>query len=197
MISGVHGAMSIESLNVGDLIQTKDHGPQPVRWIGSTKLGARTLTSLPNLRPIRIRAGALGLNTPAADLLVSPQHRVLVRSKIAQKMFNTDEVLVAAKQLLQLDGVALAEDLEEVEYFHILFDNHEIIKSNGAETESLFTGVQALKSVGVAARGEIHALFPELVGGSPETIPARPLVPGRVGRQLATRHRQNAKAVVQ
>ena len=53
-------------------------------------------------RPIRIRAGTLGNGLPEADLIVSPQHRVLVRSGIARTLFGADEVLVAAKQLLAL-----------------------------------------------------------------------------------------------
>lgn len=196
-IAGLHGDILVEDLKVGDMIRTKDHGPQPVRWIGSTRLGAGTLAGFPHLRPIRISAGALGLNSPESDLLVSPQHRVLVRSRIARRMFDTDEVLVAAKQLLQLEGITVAEELDEVEYFHVLFDRHEIIEANGAEAESLFTGLQALKSVGAAARSEIFSLFPELEAANDGALPARPLVPGRVGRQLAARHRQNVRALVQ
>lgn len=55
-------------------------------------------------------------------------------------MFGTDEVLVAAKQLLQLDGIDIATDVERVDYYHILFDRHEVMILNGAETESLYTG---------------------------------------------------------
>ncbi|KRW97185.1 hypothetical protein AQY21_05000 [Paracoccus sp. MKU1] len=101
---------------------------------------------------------------PTGDLVVSPQHRILARSHIAQTMFGTAEVLVAAKQLLALDGIEIAEDLSEVEYYHILFDHHEIVFSNGAETESLYTGAEALRVVGPAAAQEILALFPELRG---------------------------------
>src|SRR5690606_24870473 len=114
------------------------------------------------LRPIRIRAGALGNGTPSSDLVLSPQHRVLVRSRIAQKMFGATEVLVAARQLLLLDGIDIATDLTEVEYFHMLFDRHEVVISNGALTESLYTGAQALQAVGKAARDEIFTLFPQL-----------------------------------
>lgn len=76
----------------------------------------------------------MGAGIPDRDLLVSPQHRVLVRSAIAQRMFGSSEVLVAAKQLLQLPGISLAEDVAGVSYVHLLFDRHEIVVSNGAET---------------------------------------------------------------
>lgn len=110
-------------------------------------------------------------------------------------MFGTDEVLVAAKQLCQMDGIDLAQDLDGVTYVHFLFDDHQIVVSNGAETESLHPGAQTMKSVGPAAREEIFAIFPELRGGA-ERPAVRLLTSGRMGRKLAVRHHQNGKALV-
>ncbi|MBM3605179.1 MAG: Hint domain-containing protein [Alphaproteobacteria bacterium] len=190
------GQQPAEELEPGDLVVTADRGPQPIRWIGSVKVD---LADAPHLRPVRIGAGALGEGVPAQDLTVSPQHRVLVRSRIAQRMFGTNEILVAAKQLLALPGVETVEDLDHVTYVHFMFDRHEIVWSNGAQTESLFTGPEALKSVGAAARDEILSLMPELRDGAPEAAgiaPARPLVPGRLGRKLAQRHLENGRQLV-
>jgi hypothetical protein len=197
LIETDRGLVAVEDIRPGDLVATRDNGFQPVRWTGSKLVTAAGLAINPKLRPIRIKAGALGHNTPSSDLLVSPQHRVLVRSKIAQKMFSTDEVLVAAKQLLMLDGIDIAEDMESVEYFHLLFDRHEVVISNGAETESLYTGPEALKSVGKAAQEEIFTLFPELKERDYVANAARTLVSGRMGRKLAMRHLQNGKSLVQ
>lgn len=196
MLATPHGEVAIEDLREGDLVLTRDHGAQPIRWIGKTVIGAARLAVSPQLRPIRIKAGALGDNSPATDLVVSPQHRVLVRSKIAQRMFGTSEILVAARQLLQLDGIDIAGDLAGVEYFHMLFDRHEVVVSNGAETESLFTGPQALKALGRAARDEIFAIFPELRDAGAVIEAARPMVSGRKGRKLALRHAQAGRALV-
>lgn len=195
MIETVSGLIAVENLRIGDLIVTRDHGPQPIRWIGSKRLDNPTLKAIPRLLPIRIKAGALGQNTPHADLLVSPQHRILVRSKVALKMFGALEVLVPAKQLLQLDGIDIETEIETVKYFHILFDRHEVVFSNGAETESMYTGMQALKSVGRAAREEIFALFPQLRDDQPLEA-ARPLPSGRRARKLAVRHRQKDRDLV-
>ncbi len=183
------------ALSVGDLIQTRDAGLQAIRWIGKRTLTAAELAANPNLRPIRIRKGALGAGLPVADLIVSPQHRILVRSKIAQKMFGTMEVLVAARQLCQLDGIDLAEDLAQVTYVHFLFDDHQIVLANGAEAESLHTGEEALKSVGPAAVEEIFAIFPELRAGRARPA-ARVLTSGRLGRKLVVRHVQNRKPLL-
>ncbi|MDT1063914.1 Hint domain-containing protein [Paracoccus sp. CPCC 101403] len=195
-IATPNGQIAIEDLKVGDLVLSRDNGPQPIRWIGSSKLSALRLLANPKLRPIRIRAGALGQGLPVQDLLVSPQHRVLVRSKVAMRMFGAMEVLAAAKQLLQLDGIDIATDMAEVEYFHMLFDQHEIVTSNGAETESLYPGPQALKSVGPAAVQEIYQLFPELRNLDHVPSAARQLLSGREARKLAVRLAQNHRPVV-
>ncbi|RQP07568.1 MAG: hemolysin [Paracoccus sp. BP8] len=196
LIETERGFVAVEDLKVGDLIATRDNGYQPIRWIGSVKLCAAVLKAKPKLLPIRIKAGALGSKTPSTDLLVSPQHRVLVRSKVALKMFGAMEVLVAAKQLLQIEGVDIAKDIDSVEYFHFLFDRHEVVNSNGAATESLYTGAQALKTVGPAAREEIFALFPELRVEEFVPAPARPLPSGRQARKLAVRHVQHHRSMV-
>lgn len=196
MIETARGLVAIENLTLSDHVATKTNGLQQIRWIGSVKMSHAALQRNPNLQPIRIKAGALGASIPSSDLVVSPQHRVLVRSKIAQRMFGTSEILVAAKQLLQVEGVDIAHDLAEIEYFHILFDQHEVIIANGAAAESLFTGPEALKSVSPAAKQEIFALFPELQDKDYEAIPAYQIASGRMSRKLAVRHIQNRHPLV-
>jgi len=190
------GLRKIEELQVGDRVLTRDNGLKEICWIGVRKLRRSELEANPKLRPIRIKAGALGVNIPEVDLVVSPQHRVLLRSKAAIKMFGAAEILVPAKQLLQLDGVDVADDLQEVEYYHFLLDQHEIVVANGAETETLYTGEQALKSVSKAAREEIFALFPQLLEEGYVPSPARLLASGRKSRRLVVRHMQHGKPVV-
>ncbi len=190
------GPVPVERLRVGDLVRTLDHGHQPIRWIGSKKLDLIDLAMRPKLLPIRIAKGALGPDTPSRDLLVSPQHRVLVRSRIAQRMFDTGEVLIPANKLLELDGVNVAKGVKQVEYFHLLFDGHQIIFSDGAMTESLFTGPEAMKAVGKDARMEIVALFPQIFAQSYVAKRARPIPDkGKKMLRLVTRHADNRQAL--
>lgn len=184
------GMIPVQDLQVGDLVRTRDNGHQPIRWIGSRHFSSDALAAQPKLRPIRIAAGALGKNTPANDLLVSPQHRVLVRSRIAQRMFGTDEVLVGAKQLLMIDGVDIDQASEGVTYYHFMTDQHDVVYSNGAETETLYAGAEALKSISQNAREELFTIFPELHSDD-APAPARLLASGRKGRKLVMRHLQN------
>lgn len=193
LIETASGTTPVELLQVGDLVRTRDNGLQPIRWIGTQKFTGDQLENTPNFRPVRIRAGAIGTNSPASDLLVSPQHRVLIRSAIAQRMFGTSEILAPAKSLCEVEGIDVVEDDAGVEYFHLMFDQHEIIFSNGAETESFYTGEQALKSAGASAREEIFALFPELKDQQEPPAPARPIVQGKLARKLADRHAKNGR----
>lgn len=195
MILTPDGPVAAGLLAQGTMVLTRDAGPRPIRWIGRRRLEATDLDAAPNLRPIRIRRGALGRDVPSADLVVSPQHRLLVRSGIARSMFGTTEVLVAARQLLTVEGIEIAADLEAVTYVHFLLDGHQIVIANGAETESLYTGAEALKAVGAAACEEIWTLFPDL-RGNPQPPSARRLVPGRQARELALRHRRDRQPLV-
>lgn len=196
LIETSNGLRPVEDLHSGDRVMTVDEGLQTLRWTGARKIDTSDAEAL---RPVLIRAGALSDGVPSVDLMVSQQHRILVRSAIAQRMFGTDEVLVAARQLTSLPGIEIVEDAQHVTYVHLLFDRHQLVISNGAVTESLFTGPQALKGVSEAARTEILGLFPELaeIGEDAEIAsPVRPLVRGRLGRKLAERHLANDKPVV-
>ncbi|WP_171128044.1 MULTISPECIES: Hint domain-containing protein [unclassified Ruegeria] len=197
LIETAEGPKPVETLCPGDAVMTLDNGPQVIRWIGSRQLDSIDLHAKPKLRPICIAQGALGGGFPKRDLRVSPQHRMLVRSPIAVRMFAKSEVLIPAIKLIDIPGVSIDEQTSAVSYFHILFDHHEIIFAEGAPCESLYLGSEARKAVGDASISEIAELFPELLAEdfSPET--AR-LVPhkGREMRALVNRHVKNSKPIL-
>ncbi len=191
------GSVSIEQLSVGDLVLTADNGPQKIRWIGARALNASDLTTRPNLRPIRIAAGSLGSDLPKRDLRVSSQHRMMVRSPIAVRMFDSKEILVPACKLVGVPGITVEDGAQDVVYYHMLFDRHEIVYAESAPSESLFTGAQALASVHPGARAEILELFPELLHPEHEPRPARRIPDqGRRTRALIHRHIKNDRPLL-
>ncbi|WP_422048910.1 Hint domain-containing protein [Shimia sp.] len=198
-IATSEGEVAIETLSVGDKVMTKDNGAQPIRWIGNRHISAEELEKHPNLKPVRISAGALGPDMPKRDLVVSPQHRIFVSSKIAERMFGKSEVLIAAKKLTMFKGIDVVEDNPDgVSYYHFLCENHELVWSEGTVTETLFTGTEALKSLSPEARDEIFAIFPELKTGGENGIPmiARATPKGAELRVFLERMQRNRKALV-
>ncbi len=196
MILTKTGGVPVESLKVGDRVFTRDHGFQKIRWIGCAVLNGNTLRANENIRPIRVQAGCLGNGVPVDDLVVSPQHRFLVVSEISARMFDTLEVLVAAKKLLDIDGVTRIDSCESVEYYHFMFDQHEIVYANATPTESLYTGKQALLSVGADARQEIFTLFPQLQDKDYRPNPTRLIPKGKKLKNLLFRHIKNKKKLL-
>ena len=161
LIATPKGERLVEDLRAGDRIITRDNGLQEIRWIGHRVLGGQDLIKSPHLKPVLIRAGALGQGLPERDMLVSPQHRILLNNERAALYFEEREVLAAAKHLTGLDGVDTVES-SGTTYIHFMFDQHELVLSNGAWTESFQPGEQVLDGMGSAQRDEIYDLFPEL-----------------------------------
>lgn len=192
------GEQPVEALIPGTRVMTLDHGLQPLRWIGSRRLCQSDLALRSNLAPIHIRAGALGGGLPRRDLQVSPQHRILVRSRIVERMTGAAEALIAAKHLTGLDGVSPVVGADGVEYWHFLFDQHQLVFADGALAESMHTGPQALQSIDPQAVSEILALFPDFA--TVEDITSRPLarteLKGTMGRKLVERHMRNGVDVM-
>ena len=161
LIATPNGEVAVEALKEGDQVITRDNGLQTIRWVGSRTMTTEDLAEADSLRPILIRAGALSHNQPQRDMVVSPNHRVLVNSARVELLFEENEVLVAAKHLLGLEGVErLGSDA--VVYIHIMCDQHEVVLSDGAWTESFQPGDMSLKGVGKEQREEILTIFPEL-----------------------------------
>lgn len=157
LIATPDGDLSAETLLPGDMVMTKDEGAQPLRWIGSRKVSATG-----DFAPIHIRANTLGQHR---DLLVSPLHRVLIKDNLAELLFGEAEVLVAARDLVNGHSITRREG-GEVTYVHLLFDRHQVVFSEGLETESFLPGPQTATSFEAEVVEEIYSIFPEL---DPET----------------------------
>lgn len=125
MVLTPKGEVPVESLAIGDLVTTVDGSSAAIKWIGNRAFAGGFLRGNLRATPVAIRAGALGINVPARDLLVSPEHAVLV-----------DGALVASEHLINGDTIHRVEGLDKVEYFHVEFDRPEVIFTNGAPTES-------------------------------------------------------------
>lgn len=148
-----HGARRVEDLAVGDEVVTRDHGVQVVRWTS-----ARTFPAQAHCAPVRFGTGALGNTSP---LYVSQQHRVLIEGWQAELLFGEHSVLVPAVHLINDTNIRMCVG-GTVRYHHLLLDNHAVIKTNGAWTETLHVGPQTLDTSPDETSAELLSFFPEL-----------------------------------
>lgn len=161
LIATPHGKRLIEDLQPGDPVITRDNGIQAICWKGKRGIPAQELARHGHLKPIRISKGALGGGLPERDMLLSPNHRVLLSSDKTALYFEEREVLVAAKHLTGMPGVQTAA-VSGTTYIHIMFEQHEVVLSNGSWTESFQPGGYSLAGIGSDQRTELEHLFPAL-----------------------------------
>ncbi len=157
-----HGPRRVEELSEGDRVDTKDAGAQEIMWIGRRRMSGARMHAMPDLRPVRFRAGSLGRGNDAADLVVSPRHRVLIEGPVAEALFGTSEVLVAAQDLVDGRGVVRDHALPEVTYIHLMLPNHHIVRANGVESESFHPASTDLRTIEPDELARLAGMIPSL-----------------------------------
>lgn len=174
-IATPNGLVLVEDLGVGDLVLTRDDGPQPIRWISRRDITPTRLDLCPDLRPIEFAPGSLGRGLPRRSLRVSPQHRALISDA------NSAPVLASARHLAQAGwpGVRVITEKAPFTLIHFAFDNHQLVLAEGAEMESFYPGPMALRALSPMARGKLIARFPELAHGTNPMQPVRPFLKRR------------------
>lgn len=159
LIATPDGERRIETLKPGDLILNTNGDAIPLRWVGSRVVSLLELLIYPNLRPIMIEADHFGPGAPHSILGLSPQHRIAMSGWQVELFFGCDAVLVPAGQVPNLTAQSTAAT--PIEYFHLLFDHHEMIWSNGLATESFQLGERGLLSLNQADISAILSAKPE------------------------------------
>ena len=183
--AGTHVTMAsgaqipVEALQPGDMVLTRDDGPCPVRWIGHS-----TIRAVGDFAPVRIAAGTLHNEN---DLLVSPDHRLLIYQRSDALGAGRHEVLVRACHLVNGDSVR-RETGGFVDYFQILFDAHQIIYAEGIAAETLLVGPRTRAALprdieaGLPVFGDDHAARPHLQFEISEALLTHPDAAGLLKR---------------
>lgn len=153
LIETAQGDMPVEEITDGTQVWTLHDGFQPVRWRCH-----RLMPAAGRHAPICFAPGTIG-NTRA--LLVSPQHRVRVSDWRTELFCAADAALVAAVDFVN-DVDVTRRFGGFVEYHHIMFDRHQIVRSNGALTESFHPGAIGVAGLEDAAAAELFTIFPQL-----------------------------------
>jgi len=175
VIITAQGPCAVEHLRVGDRVLTRDNGMQPVRWVGRRHV----MPARAGRGPVRVARGALGGGAPTEDLVVSPQHRLLLRLR------DGEEVLVPAAKLVGMAGITRAvPGRMGLTYHHFACEAHEVVWANGAATETFLIGPYVEQMLETARTVPLARIFPKLATGR-----AGPCVPARriVSRQCEVR----------
>jgi ELWxxDGT repeat protein len=120
------GEVAVEDLEIGDRVETSSGALRPIKWIGRRSYGGRFIMGRKEMLPICFKAGSLGAGLPRRELWISPHHAMFI-----------DGVLIEAKDLV--NGVSIVQangGVEQVEYFHIELDSHDVIVAEGAWSET-------------------------------------------------------------
>jgi len=196
LIMTPEGDRRVESLNPGDLVITLDHGPQTVRW---TRSNMHPLEDAEvDAKPVQIKAGALGRNLPAFDLIVSPHHRILVGGAGQLQPALETEAFAPAKSLTAVPGIRHMKGKREITWVHFACDRHEVVTANGCLTESLLLGPMVVNALNASEHQAVNDIF----GAAPTRDaalngpPARKcLTVGAVQRQLAKHLKQKGELI--
>ena len=145
LIETPQGPRAIETLQIGDMISTYDGKTLPLRWIGHRRVTAAELLLFPELRPVVLPQDMFGPGLPARRLKLSASHRLAIGGWETELLFGFDIALMRANHLLAPNTLPgqKAERVNpnrNIEYFHLLFDEHTLVLANGLACESFQLG---------------------------------------------------------
>ncbi|MBS8226507.1 Hint domain-containing protein [Vannielia litorea] len=143
----------VEDLVPGERVLTRDHGAQPVRWIGT-----QTVRAVGAYAPVVITEGTLG---NAADLILSQHQRLFVYQRGVDRVTETAEMLVKAALLVDDDAVFIRKG-GFIDYFTLVFDHHEVIYAECIPVESLELSPDTRQSLPGEIAAGIEAEFGDL-----------------------------------
>jgi hypothetical protein len=183
-ISTPFGARNIEELTIGEEVETAA-GPKPVKWIGRrTFLKPTHGVWQDEVIPIRITRSAISDNSPSRDLYVSPWHCVLVDGVLIPAMYLTNNTTILR---------SMPSGTAAIDYYHIEFDDHEIVYAEGAAVESFLD--DGASRDGFANREEYEQLYG--AEGSVAMEPCAPIVKYKSrGKEMIGRVRSAISTVV-
>jgi hypothetical protein len=157
------GETPVERIRVGDSVVT-GNGPQLVSWISSSHKDSASFAPVV-FTPAALASPALSLAEgaipPERPLKVSQQHCMVVTDDRARAFIGTDTFLLAAKHLINGDTIYLDHSAGDVEYFHLMFEQHQIVLAEGVWSESFYPGPEALKNLTAAQKQDIHEAAPD------------------------------------
>lgn len=185
------GPRDIRDLIAGDRVITQSGQVRPIVAVSARHLRETAVYGEIRLLPVRIAVGALGGGLPRRDLWVSRQHRLLVASRIARRIFGQAEVLIAAIHLVGLTGSTIDRVIRPISYHHVLLADHDIALANGAPAETLLVGPVSA----AALQDDLADLVPGVLrqDDHPAMTPAWAIATAQQSRRIVAAHIRNRR----
>jgi len=166
------GLRRIEVVRPGDLIVTR-RGLQPVQMVWKRRITREQIETFPTLAPIRLKPRAIGPMMPQRDLLVAPDHRLLIPGFRLAGVEDSHLVLTEARKLAgSSDAIYADTTVESVTYFQLVFETHQVLTANGLPVESFLPDAAAIEALGGEQREALEERFPGLVARGEGQQPA-------------------------
>lgn len=160
LIATPDGPRPVETLNPGDLVLTAEGRILPVLWRGTRRVGMFEAMRQPSSRPVVIPPGALGPACPDRTLRLSPSHRIVLGGGAAELLFGEAKVLVPAEHLIGHAGIHRGPAEADLDFHHILLEDHEMVLAEGVESESFQPAARTLFAQDAEALAALMAALP-------------------------------------
>ncbi len=185
LIDTPNGLIPVERLRPGVVVSTFDGTPKPIKWIHS-----RRQACTGDQTPVLIKTGALGPNKPNRDLVVSPQHRILVGMNDQLQGIFTYAALVPAKALVKLPGIRHMRGKRAINWYHFALDPHAVVISNGCATESLLLAKMVVDGLLQVEKVLLRGTYagPKLKGCLSNGPPAYPCLSVKETKSIIAEH---------
>ena len=165
------GLRGIEMVRPGDLVVTRN-GLRPVRMVWTRCVTREQMQMSADLAPIRLKPRAIGPMMPQRDLLLAPDHHLLVPGHRMAGMPDGIPVLTEARRLAgTCDSVHVDMSMDSVTFYHLVFDRQQILAANGLPVASFLPDAVALRDLGGPMRDALEDRFPAL-RERPDSYPA-------------------------
>lgn len=154
LIQTSDGPRAVSALRAGDMVETLEHGAQPLVWVGRAAPAYQLSDDTDG--PIRIRAGALGKFGPQRTLTVLADQRILIQSQTCAALLGQSQFFVAARHLLHLRGVGRAGE-SDTEMVHLMLGTSAVIRAQGAWVEAWRPDSLSVRSLPQSLRNDLCA----------------------------------------
>jgi hypothetical protein len=146
MIATPAGEKAVEDLTIGDMVTTTSGRATEILWIGRQSVAPAFADEL--RLPVRIKAGAIAEAVPSRDLLLSPDHALMI-----------DGALIHAGALVNDTSIVREKNVPMLfTYFHIETEDHALILAENTPAETFIDNVSRMRFDNWA---EYSALYPE------------------------------------